>query len=108
MDVESFSLFDLLPPEIHIVIWVYSMTPGTVYMKPVGGNFIESPRWQANQSLLRVCHESHYKLAQDIDKTYVNFSLVTVHIDYIDCLDLGILTLLPSQSEAHFQYLSVD
>lgn len=114
MDVESFSLFDLLPPEIRIVIWVYSMTPGTVYMKPVGGSFIESHRRQANPSLLRVCHESrsvalsHYELAQDIDKTYVNFSLDTVHIDYIDCLDLGILTLLPSQSEALFQYLAVD
>jgi hypothetical protein len=114
MDLDSFPLFKLLPSEIRILIWEYSMTPGTVYTKPVGNSFIESHRKQANPPLLRVCHESrsvalsHYQLVPDIDKTYVNFNLDTVHIDYVDCLDLNILTLLPSKSEIRFQYLDID
>ena len=114
MDLESFSLFGLLPPEIRILIWEYSMTPSTVYTKPIGNNFLANPRKQANPTLLGVSHESrsvalsHYQLARDIDRTYVNFDLDTVHIDCIDCLDLNILTLLPSRSEIRFQFLAVD
>lgn len=114
MDLESFSLFGLLPPEIRIVIWEYSMTPSTVYTKPIGNNFVANPRKQANPPLLGVSHESrsvalsHYQLARDIDKTYVNFDIDTVHIDCVDCLDLDILTLLPSRSENCFQFLAVD
>jgi hypothetical protein len=114
MDLESFSLFDLLPPEIRIMVWLRSMTPGTVYAKPVRNRLIANPRKQANPSLLQVCHESRsvalsqYEQAPDVDKTYVNFSLDTVYIDYIDPLDLNILTLLPSRSESRFQYLALD
>jgi hypothetical protein len=114
MDLDHFPLFGLLPPEIRILIWEYSMTPGTVYTKPVGNCFIENRRKQANPPLLRACHESrsialsHYHLVPDIDKTYVNFNLDTVYIDYIDCLDLNILTLLPSPSEIRFQRLNID
>jgi hypothetical protein len=114
MDLASFSLFSLLPPEIRILIWEYSMTPSTVYTKPLGNKFISNPRKQANPSLLQVNHESrsialtHYELARDIDRTYVNFGLDTIYIDCIDCLDLNILTLLPSRSENRFQFLAVD
>ena len=114
MDLDSFPLFGSLPPEIRIPIWEYSMTPGTVYTKPVGNSLIKHRRKQANPPLLRACHESrsialsHYQLVPDIDKTYVNFNLDTVHIDYIDCLDLNILTLLPSPSEIRFEHLDID
>ena len=114
MDLESFPMFNLLPPEIRIVIWVYSMRPSTVYVKPVGNKLVQSPRNQSNPAILQVCGESrlvalsHYELAPDIDNTYVNFSLDTIHIDYIDHLDLDIRIFFPSQNESRFQYLVID
>jgi hypothetical protein len=84
------------------------MTLATVYTRPVHEKLIKKPRKQANPTLLQVCHESrlvalsHYELAADIDKVYINFALDTIHLkDNLGCL-------WPSPSESRFRYLTID
>ena len=74
MGLKNFPLFNALPMEIPIMIWVSSLTPATVYIRPVGVKPIEKPGKQENPILLQVCRESrlalsHYELSPDIDKT---------------------------------------
>jgi hypothetical protein len=70
------------------------MTPASVYIKPIRNKYIQNPWWQKNLCLLYVCLESRtvalkrYKKVPDIYKTYVNFSLDTIYIDFIDYYDL--------------------
>jgi hypothetical protein len=114
MDLKSFSLFPRLPCEIRAMIWFYTITPAIVYTKPVGNKSPERPRKQENPSLLRVCHESRtaglqrYKLASDINKTYVNFDLDTIYINYDGSSSLINHPLRSSENEAWFQYLAID
>jgi hypothetical protein len=114
MDSQSFSLFPRLALEIRLAIWSYAMIPAVVYIKPVGNPRNKNVRKQENSSLLRVCRESRiaalrqYELASDIDKTYVNFDLDTIYIDYTDSYDLDSLPLYPSGNEARFRYLAID
>jgi hypothetical protein len=73
-----------------MAIWFHAMTPAAVYATPDGDELIENPRKQRNLSLFRVCSESRtaclqrYQLALDIGKTYVNFDLDTVYLEFHD------------------------
>jgi hypothetical protein len=91
------------------------MTPASVYTKPIRNKYIQNPRWQKNLCLLHVCSESRtaalkrYKKVSDIYKTYVNFSLDTVCIDFIDYYNLtSSYPIRPSENEAQIQFLAVD
>lgn len=90
------------------------MTPAVVYIKPTGNPHVHNFRKQGNPTLLQVTRESRaatlrrYEIASDIDKTYVNFNLDTIFIDYIDHHDLDSVPLYPSKNETRFQCLAID
>jgi hypothetical protein len=108
MDLKSFSLFPRLSREIRAMIWFYTITPAIVYTKPVGNKSPERPRKQENPCLLQMCHESRtaglqqYKLASDINKTYVNFDLDTIYINYDGSSSLINHLLRSSENKAWF------
>ena len=61
-----------------------------------------------------MCHESRiialerYESVPDIDKTYVNFDLDTVYIDFDGSFTIRDDLFYSSENEARFQYLAVD
>ena len=99
---------------IRTEIWLYAIIPATVYTRPTGRKYQERPRKQENLVLLRVCHESRiialerYESVPDIDKTYVNFDLDTVYIDFDGSFTIRDDPFCSSENEARFQYLAVD
>jgi 2EXR family len=113
MGLRTFTLFNQLPREIREAIWLYAMTPATVYIKPSWREYKARPRKQENPVLLQVRPESRaialerYELVSDIDKIYVNFDLDTVYIDSNDYLIPLVDPFCSRMNEAKFQYLTV-
>ncbi|KAH6705254.1 hypothetical protein BKA61DRAFT_680008 [Leptodontidium sp. MPI-SDFR-AT-0119] len=112
MNLQTFSLFPRLPFEIRLDIWHLAIIPRVVNITPLL-NPHEYPRQQENPLLLQVCHKSRtaalkrYVLSADIDKTYINFTINTIYVNF-DIDNFAGSSLSPSENDASFELFAID